>query len=72
MTRSCIGRCITHPLVGQQKRSRDMYKDGKIYCKTCEYCAFYEGVWCPCCANRMRRNPVSNRMIILVKEIKRI
>jgi len=52
---SCNGICHRYKANGLPKEGR--YKNGQKRCLICDIYIIWEGLWCPCCGNRIRSNP---------------
>jgi predicted amidophosphoribosyltransferase len=55
MSAECKGKCCKGyelPRIGHQGR---FHQDGHVLCRTCSRFMKYDGIFCPCCANRVSR-----------------
>jgi predicted amidophosphoribosyltransferase len=52
---ACKGICIRHKAVKPVDTGR--YSSGQKRCQKCETYINWDGIWCPCCGNRLRSNP---------------
>ena len=48
----CAGTCLKYK--APKLRNRTMKEAGVKMCIRCETMMKYDGVWCPCCKNRLR------------------
>lgn len=51
----CIGKC--KEFEAQKPKVEKRYQTGQKRCQTCDQWVRYEGIWCPCCHNRLRTRP---------------
>jgi hypothetical protein len=52
---TCKGICIRHKASGPPIDNR--YSTGQKRCQICEIFIKWDGLWCPCCGYRLRKNP---------------
>ena len=58
-TPDCIGKC--KEFQAQKPSSGKRYFLGQKRCQSCEEWLLYEGVFCPCCKQRLRTKPKSRK-----------
>jgi hypothetical protein len=57
----CSGKCNHWWYTFKNKRKRSgSYGNGTVCCIICEIYYDYDGGWCPCCCNRLRKKPRSS------------
>ncbi len=73
---SCKGMCIVHKAIKPQNNNR--YILGHKRCQVCSIWIEWDGLFCPCCSQRLRTKPrkkqdkkVFNSKIALLNEIPR-
>ena len=52
---TCKGICIRHK--APRPTSIGRYAAGQGRCQVCEIFIKWNGLWCPCCGFRLRKNP---------------
>lgn len=59
-TYTCKGKCIPFKIIANG------YKTGAKRCQSCGIMLKYDGIWCPCCGQKLRtraRNPRQAREV---------
>ncbi|MDH3488504.1 MAG: hypothetical protein OEL82_10760 [Nitrosopumilus sp.] len=51
----CVGKCKEFEV--QRSNMGKRYELGHKRCQMCDQWILYDGVWCPCCHNRLRARP---------------
>ena len=52
---SCKGRCSEYKAA--HKAGAKRYLNGEKRCQICNIWVFWDGVYCPCCAHKLRTTP---------------
>ena len=53
----------------QKPKSGGRYESGQKRCQVCEIYLQWEGIWCPCCAYKLRSNPRNKKYKQRLREI---
>lgn len=53
---TCVGICVRHKAQRPAKHGL-RYATGQKRCQICEIFIVYDGLYCPCCGNRLRMRP---------------
>jgi hypothetical protein len=57
---SCKGICVRHK--AQKPTGSSRYAIGQKRCQICEIFLQWDGLWCPCCGNKVRTKPHAPRL----------
>ena len=68
MSSSCNGICNKYHKSARYGKGR--YLNGQKRCNVCEIFVEWDGLWCPCCNNRLRLSPRSSKNKAKFLEIK--
>ncbi len=59
MSASCSSVCVRYKALKPVNLGR--YETGQKRCNSCDIFIFWDGMWCPCCNERLRLTPRSSK-----------
>jgi len=68
MSCKCNGNCKKFHVT--RKFGKQRYLEGQKRCNTCEIFLKWDGLWCPCCNNRLRLSPRNGKNKVRFLETK--